>query len=280
MKSRILISVALLAAFILGLLTVRPIARAAEIFATTTCAKVGACVAGKNTSNGPGVLGYVRARVRRFRANESPEQHRIELRRGRTRTGFVLERQVQRRAVRLLEARRRHLGHEHQLGRRLRLIEQVHRRFRHGLGRRRRRPASTASTTTQQYQRCGRCRPDEGGNRRDRLDAFVEQHQHGDAWRRLPMEARFCSLASALRTMKSCRWTTRATSASRSDLHQRLVRQRLRSPSRGRSLVRHLGGDADARGYRRSAAHRRTPRTFGSTPRSITRPIRASATTC
>jgi hypothetical protein len=57
MKSRILISVALFAAFILGLVTVRPIARAAEIFATTTCAKVGACVAGKNTSNGPGVLG-------------------------------------------------------------------------------------------------------------------------------------------------------------------------------------------------------------------------------
>jgi hypothetical protein len=57
MKSRILISVALLAAFILGLVTVRPIARAAEMLAMTTCAKSGACVFGQNTSNGQGVLG-------------------------------------------------------------------------------------------------------------------------------------------------------------------------------------------------------------------------------
>jgi hypothetical protein len=57
MKSRILISVALLAAFILGLVTVRPVARAAEIFADTICSSAGGCLAGKNTSNGPGVLG-------------------------------------------------------------------------------------------------------------------------------------------------------------------------------------------------------------------------------
>ncbi len=59
MKTRILISVAILAAFILGLATVRPIARAAEIFATTTltCSKAGgACIVGKNSS-GYGVFG-------------------------------------------------------------------------------------------------------------------------------------------------------------------------------------------------------------------------------
>jgi hypothetical protein len=57
MKSRFLISVALLAAFILGFVTVRPIAIAAERVANATCSLVSACLAGKNTSNGPGVVG-------------------------------------------------------------------------------------------------------------------------------------------------------------------------------------------------------------------------------
>jgi hypothetical protein len=57
MKSRIFISVALLAAFVLGLIMVRPIARAAEyLAAAATCTKPGACVTGKNTQ-GYGVFG-------------------------------------------------------------------------------------------------------------------------------------------------------------------------------------------------------------------------------
>lgn len=57
MKSKIIVSLAVLAAFIAGTLMVRPIARAVEILAATTCKTSGACIGGKNTSNGPGVIG-------------------------------------------------------------------------------------------------------------------------------------------------------------------------------------------------------------------------------
>lgn len=58
MKSRIITSLAILTAFLLGLVMVRPIAQAVEILAVTSCNIAGgACIGGKNSNNGPGVVG-------------------------------------------------------------------------------------------------------------------------------------------------------------------------------------------------------------------------------
>jgi hypothetical protein len=58
MKSRIITSLAVLTAFLLGLVMVRPIAQAVEILAVTSCNIAGgACIGGKNSNNGPGVVG-------------------------------------------------------------------------------------------------------------------------------------------------------------------------------------------------------------------------------
>jgi hypothetical protein len=56
MKSRIVLTVAVFTAFVLGIISFHPIARAVEILAATTCNMPGACIAGKN-ANGPGLLG-------------------------------------------------------------------------------------------------------------------------------------------------------------------------------------------------------------------------------
>jgi hypothetical protein len=56
-KSRIIASLALFAAFVLGLLSFHPIARAVESFAVTTCQGTKACIGGSNTGKGPGVQG-------------------------------------------------------------------------------------------------------------------------------------------------------------------------------------------------------------------------------
>jgi hypothetical protein len=59
MKSRIGLSVALLGAFVLGVVSVHPIAKAVEMLAIVNCAATTPtpCTGGANSKNGPGVLG-------------------------------------------------------------------------------------------------------------------------------------------------------------------------------------------------------------------------------
>ncbi len=58
MKSRTTFSLALLGAFILGVLSFHPVAKAVELLAVTTCSLASAgCTGGKNTSSGSGVVG-------------------------------------------------------------------------------------------------------------------------------------------------------------------------------------------------------------------------------
>ena len=58
MKSRIIVSLAVFAAFVLGLLSIHPIARAAvEVMAIVSCSSTSACTGGSNTSTGIGVQG-------------------------------------------------------------------------------------------------------------------------------------------------------------------------------------------------------------------------------
>jgi len=58
MKSRIVFTAALLAAFVLGVVSVHPMAIAYESLAATACKLNGAaCIGGKNSGTGPGVIG-------------------------------------------------------------------------------------------------------------------------------------------------------------------------------------------------------------------------------
>lgn len=57
MKSRVALCAALLVAFVVGLICVRPVAKAMETFGATTCATVAPCLSASNTNAGIGVQG-------------------------------------------------------------------------------------------------------------------------------------------------------------------------------------------------------------------------------
>jgi hypothetical protein len=57
MKSRALLAAALLAGFVLGLVSVHPVAWAVQMLGVTACKSGNACIGGSNSGSGPGVIG-------------------------------------------------------------------------------------------------------------------------------------------------------------------------------------------------------------------------------
>lgn len=61
MKSRLVLSAAILSGFVLGLATVRPMAIAMQAMGITSCSGNAACIGGQNGGSGPGTLGHSKA---------------------------------------------------------------------------------------------------------------------------------------------------------------------------------------------------------------------------